>query len=365
MKHLAEYRNPEFGKSLYRKIHEISTKPWNIMEVCGGQTHTILRYGLMQKLPEQITLLHGPGCPVCVTPIEYIDGIISLSQRPNIIVGTFGDMLRVPGSEENLLASKSAGGDIRLLYSPLDALQIARDNRDKEVVFFGIGFETTAPVTASAILQASRENLNNFSILSAHVMIPPAMAAILENPHTKVDAFLAPGHVCTVTGTAPYQELCAGGKVPIVVTGFEPVDILQGILMAVEQLEEGRHEVTIQYSRAVRPEGNPQALKIMNEVYEVVDRHWRGLGTILGSGMAIRKKYEKYDAANKFDVRFKYRDSLVNHCGRVLNGEIKPIECPLYGKECTPEKPVGAPMVSSEGACAAYYHNSERVKAGK
>jgi len=356
MKYLDEYRDPQAAERYVREIARIITIPRTIMEVCGGQTHTILRYGIDQLLPHKITLLHGPGCPVCVTPVELIDKAIEIALHKNVIFCSFGDMLRVPGSAKDLLSVKAEGGDIRTLYSPLDALTIARNNPSKQVVFFAIGFETTAPVNGMTVFQVSRMELSNFSILNAQVLIPPAIELILSSPECRVQSFLAPGHVCTVTGFQDYERISSKYKVPIVVTGFEPLDILQGIFMAIDQLEQGKYIVENQYSRSVKRNGNTEALKLMNKVFRIVDREWRGLGEIQNSGLALTDEYSMYDAEKGFGLTYTIAEGLTDCIsGLVLQGAKKPPDCPAFGKQCTPEHPLGATMVSSEGACAAYY----------
>ena len=356
MKYIDEYRNNETAQKYSRAIHDITTKLWTIMEICGGQTHSIVKYGIDELLPENITLVHGPGCPVCVTPVELINKAIDIASRKNVIFCSFGDMLRVPGNEKDLLAVKADGGDVRIVYSPLDALKLAAQNPKKEVVFFAVGFETTAPANAMAVFQAKKQNINNFSILVSHVLVPPAMEAILGSKNNRVRGFLAAGHVCTVMGFHEYFPIAKKYKVPIVVTGFEPVDILQGIYMCVKQLEEGRTEVENQYTRSVKKEGNEQAQKIITEVFKIVNRKWRGVGEIEQSGLGLRKDYIKYDAEKKFDVtEIKAEESKECIAGLILQGLKKPNECTAFGTKCTPEFPLGAPMVSSEGACAAYF----------
>ncbi|MEX1276807.1 MAG: hydrogenase formation protein HypD, partial [Bacteroidota bacterium] len=330
---------------------------WTIMEICGGQTHTIVKYGLEELLPKEITLVHGPGCPVCVTPLEIIDKAIAIASMPGVILASFGDMLRVPGSSKDLLTVRAEGGSVRMVYSPLDALTIAKQNPDKKVVFFGVGFETTAPANAMAVSQARRLGLKNFSLLCSHVLVPPAMEAILSAPGTRVQGFLAAGHVCTVMGYEEYFPLAKKYRVPIVVTGFEPVDILQGVYMTVKQLEEGRADVENQYARSVRREGNILARKLLAEVFEVTDRAWRGLGVIPSSGYKLSKTYAEFDAEQIFDIEdIRAVESPLCIAGQVLQGLKRPHDCPAFGLQCTPEKPLGAPMVSSEGACAAYFH---------
>lgn len=356
MRFLDEYRDAEKARRYLSAIAELVTSPWSLMEVCGGQTHSILRYGLDALLPKQITLLHGPGCPVCVTPLEALDKAIEIASQPKVIFCSFGDMLRVPASRTDLLQVKAKGGDIRVVYSPLDAVQVARQNPESQVVFFAVGFETTAPANAMAVYQAKREGLPNFSVLVSQVLVPPAMEAILAAPNHRVSGFLAAGHVCTIMGLEEYAPLAARYRVPIVATGFEPLDILQGIYMCVKQLEEGRAEVENQYSRAVSAQGNPAARQMLREVFQVVDRKWRGLGEIPQSGFALREGYQDFNAERRFGVA----DTLVEEpaeclSGLVLQGLKKPNECPAFGLRCTPERPLGATMVSDEGACAAYY----------
>lgn len=356
MKYIDEYRDGEAARQFADAIAKITTRPWTLMEVCGGQTHAIVKFGIDELLPKNVTLVHGPGCPVCVTPLEQIDKALTISSWPGVIFASFGDMLRVPGSTTDLLTKKAGGADVRIVYSPLDALQIARDNPRRQVVFFAVGFETTAPANAMAVFQAAQEDLDNFSILVSHVLVPPAIEAILGAKENQVQAFLAAGHVCTVMGYTEYEPLAAKYKVPIVVTGFEPVDILQGIYLAVKQLEEGRHEVENPYARAVRREGNVPAQHLITEVFEVVPRKWRGVGEIPRSGLGLRERYQAFDA----EVRFELGDVHVEESadclsGLVMQGRLKPNQCPAFGTLCTPERPLGATMVSSEGACAAYY----------
>jgi len=356
MKYVDEYRDSVVVDSLNRAIGAAATRPWTLMEVCGGQTHTILKSGLEELLPQSISLVHGPGCPVCVTPIELIDKAVQLALRPEIILTSFGDMLRVPGSQRSLLDAKSEGGDVRFVYSPLDAVKLARQNPARQVVFFAVGFETTAPANAMSVYQASKLGLTNFSVLVAHVLVPPAMAALLDSPNCRVQAFLAPGHVCTVEGYEDYYPLAARYHVPIVVTGFEPVDILEGVLMCVRQLEAGRADVENQYGRVVRREGNQPAREIVREVFEVSPRVWRGIGEIPQSGLRLRTAYQAFDAERKFPLQIGHvAEPEICISGLVLQGIKKPRECEAFGTLCTPESPLGAPMVSSEGACAAYY----------
>jgi hydrogenase expression/formation protein HypD len=331
------------------------------MEICGGQTHSIVRFALDEMLPREITMIHGPGCPVCVTPIEILDKAMLIAARPEVIFCSFGDMLRVPGSQKDLFTVKSEGGDVRVVYSPMDAVTLAEKNPGRQVVFFAVGFETTAPANAMAVAQAARLGLDNFSVLVSHVLVPPAMRAVLDSPANRVQGFLAAGHVCTITGTTDYRPIAEKYGVPIVVTGFEPVDILQGVLMCVKQLEAGRHEVEIQYARCVRPEGNHVALKEMAEVFEVVPRKWRGIGQIPASGLGLRDAYAKFDAERRFDVAAVTADEPAECiAGEILQGHRKPHDCPAFGVYCTPERPLGAPMVSSEGACSAYYRYRKR-----
>lgn len=356
MKYLDEFRDPALARRLLADIRRTVTRPWAIMEVCGGQTHSIIRNGLDQLLPKEIEMIHGPGCPVCVTPLELIDRALRIAAQPDVIFCSFGDMLRVPGSEGDLFAVKSRGGDVRVVYSPLDALRIAQENPHRDVVFFAVGFETTAPANAMAVVQAKRLGLSNFSILVSHVLVPPAMEAILQSPNSRVQAFLAAGHVCTVMGSWQYEPLVEKYRVPIVVTGFEPLDILEGLRLAVRQLEEGRAELENAYVRAVRPEGNLPAQEILRDVFDVSDRKWRGIGEIPKSGWQLRDAYRQFDAGARFDVDDVFtQESSVCRAGEVLQGLIKPHQCPAFGKECTPRNPLGATMVSSEGACAAYY----------
>lgn len=356
MKYLDEYRDGELARKLAGEIHRLTTRSWTIMEVCGGQTHAIVKFGIDELLPRQITLIHGPGCPVCVTPIEIIDKALEIAAKPNVIFTSFGDMLRVPGSTTDLLSVKAQGGDVRIIYSPLDAVKLAEQNPNREVVFFGVGFETTAPATAMTVYQAAQRGLKNFSLLVSHVLVPPAIEALMSSPNCRVQAFLAAGHVCTVMGYEEYIPLAAKYRIPIVVTGFEPLDILHGVLMCVQQLEDGRAEVENQYSRSVRKEGNRPAQEIVNQVFQVVPRKWRGVGEIPRSGLGFRDVYKAFDAELKFGLADHHVDE-PKDClsGLVLQGQIKPRDCPAFGQRCTPEHPLGATMVSSEGACAAYY----------
>lgn len=357
MRFIDEYRDEAAARKYAERIHAITTHPWTMMEICGGQTHTIVKFGIEELLPKEITLVHGPGCPVCVTPLEIIDKAIVIASRPDVIFTSFGDMLRVPGSSKDLLSVKAEGGNVRMVYSPLDAVKIAQQSPDRKVVFFGVGFETTAPANAMSVWQAKRLGLKNFSILCSHVLVPPAVEALLSSPSNMVQGFLAAGHVCTVMGYEEYIPLAKKYKVPIVVTGFEPVDILQGIYMTVKQLEHGRSEVENQYARSVRREGNVPAQQLMAQVFEVTDRKWRGIGEIPRSGYRLRDEYADYDAEKLFDVvSVEVQESPLCIAGLVLQGLKKPHECSAFGTQCMPEHPLGAPMVSSEGACAAYYH---------
>ena len=356
MKFLDEYRDPELARTLAREIARVTTKPWTIMEVCGGQTHAIVKFGIDQLLPSGVTLLHGPGCPVCVTSLELIDKALEIAARPEVIFCSFGDMLRVPGSSKDLLSVKSEGGDVRIVYSPLDAVKLAAQHPEREVVFFGVGFETTAPATAMAVRQAARLGLQNFFLLVAHVLVPPAMEAILDSPDCRVHGFLAAGHVCAVMGYTEYEPMVAKYRVPVVVTGFEPLDILHGVLLCIRQLEEGRAEVENQYARVVRREGSLPAHELLAEIFEVVPRKWRGLGPIPRSGLGLKPAYAAFDAERRFGLAgHEVEESPDCLSGLVLQGRIKPHECPAFGTRCTPEHPLGATMVSSEGACAAYY----------
>jgi hydrogenase expression/formation protein HypD len=356
MKYIDEFNDPDLAKRLLDDIHATVTQPWALMEVCGGQTHSIIRHGIDQLIPEQIEMIHGPGCPVCVTPLELIDKALEIASRPDVIFCSFGDMLRVPGSGRDLFRVKSQGGDVRVVYSPLDALKLARENPDKEVVFFGIGFETTAPPNAMTVYQAKRLGVGNFSMLVSHVRVPPAIEAIMTSPTCRVQGFLAAGHVCSVMGTEEYPPLAAKFEVPIVVTGFEPLDILEGIRRTVGQLERGEHTVENAYGRVVLPEGNAAARALLEDVFQVTDRGWRGIGVIPDSGWRLADKYREFDAEYRFEVSdIDTEESTVCRSGEVLQGLIKPHECAAFGKECTPRNPLGATMVSSEGACAAYY----------
>lgn len=355
MKYLDEYRDPKIAHALVHKIAQRVTRPWVLMEICGGQTHTIMRYGIDELVP-QVELVHGPGCPVCVTPIEVIDKAITIASRPDVTFVSYGDMLRVPGSRTDLFHVKAQGGDVRIAYSPMEALKIARALPDRKVVFFGIGFETTAPANAMTVWQARRERLLNFSMLASHVLVPPAIRLLLRSPQNRVQGFIAPGHVCTIVGFKEYEALVDDYHVPIVVGGFEPVDLLEAISMLVAQLEDGRAEVENQYARSVSRSGNAQAQQIVKQVFEVEDRKWRGIGTIPASGLRLRSEFAAYDADRLFGLE-EYYAMEPPECisALVLQGLKKPVDCPAFGKTCKPEMPLGAPMVSSEGACAAYY----------
>jgi hydrogenase expression/formation protein HypD len=364
MKYLDEFRNGEIAQSLAREIRRVTTRPWKIMEVCGGQTHSIIRNGIDQLLPADIEMVHGPGCPVCVTPLEIIDQALAIAAQPGAIFCSFGDMLRVPGSEKDLFRIRGEGGDVRIIYSPLDAVQIARQNPDKQVVFFGVGFETTAPANAMAVHVARQHGLKNFSALISHVLVPPAIAAIMQSPRNSIQAFLAAGHVCSVMGYHQYPALTERFRIPIVITGFEPLDILEGIRRSVLQLEAGEARVDNAYERIVTFEGNLPAQKLLEQVFEIVDRAWRGIGVIPASGWQLRPEYREFDAEHRFQVSGIHTvESPLCHSGEVLQGILKPNQCPAFGKECTPRKPLGATMVSSEGACAAYYNYGRFISA--
>lgn len=356
MKYLDEYRDHGVAQKILGEIRRTVTKPWVIMEVCGGQTHSIVKYGLDRLLPEEIELVHGPGCPVCVTPLETIDRAHAIARRPEVIFCSFGDMLRVPGSQGDLFQIKADGGQVRVVYSPLDCLKIARANPMKEVVFFGIGFETTAPANAMTVYQAKTQGVQNFSMLVSHVLVPPAIRAVLESPANRVQAFLGPGHVCAVVGWSEYEPLVEKYRVPIPITGFEPLDLLEGTLMAVRQLEQGRSELENQYVRAVSREGNGQARRMIERVFEVCDRGWRGIGVIENSGYRLREEFRAHDAEHRFSVgHIRTQESSICISGQILQGLRKPVHCSEFGSACTPETPLGATMVSSEGACAAYF----------
>lgn len=363
MKFLTEYRDAALVKKCLSQIQDAVTKEWNIMEVCGGQTHSLVKNGILGLLPKEINMIHGPGCPVCVTPLNLIDKAVYLAENKDVILCSFGDMLRVPGSQKSLLQAKANGADVRILYSPLEAVKLAKENPDKEVVFFAVGFETTAPANALSVFQAHSLGLKNYSILASQVLVPPAMEAVINDAESKIDAFLAAGHVCTIMGLEEYYPLVEKYRIPMVVTGFEPVDLLQGILLTVQQLERGEAVLQNQYGRVVRPDGNVQAQKLIHKIFQVKDREWRGIGTIPRSGFELRPEYNGYDANIKFKVAIpKVEESKECIAGLVLKGIKKPRECPQFGKKCTPENPMGAPMVSSEGACAAYYHFSNAIE---
>jgi len=364
MKYMSEYRDPELAKKYLEEIKKTVSQPWSIMEVCGGQTHSLVKNGIIEMLPKEVTMIHGPGCPVCVTPLNIIDKAIHLALEENVILCSFGDMLRVPGSKKNLLEAKAEGADIRILYSPLEAVKIAEDNPDKEVVFFAVGFETTAPANALSVIHAHRKKLKNYSILASHVLVPPAIKAVIDDEESKIDGFLAAGHVCTIMGNAEYHPLSAKYKVPIVVTGFEPLDVLQGILMVLRQLEESKAQVENQYSRIVKEQGNLEAQKIIYTVFEIKDQTWRGIGEIPESGYQVRPEYADFDAKRKFQIEIPEAPENPDCIsGQIMKGLKKPFECSQFGKKCKPTNPLGAPMVSSEGACAAYYHFSGLVEA--
>jgi hydrogenase expression/formation protein HypD len=366
MKYVDEYRDSEAAGKLAAAVARTVTRPWTIMEVCGGQTHTIVKYGIDKVLPPGVELVHGPGCPVCVTSLETIDRAHAIASRPDVTFCSFGDMLRVPGSRGDLLQVKAQGGDVRLAYSPLDAVNLAAANPHRQVVFFAIGFETTAPPNAMAVWLARKRRLTNFSVLVAHVLVPPAIAAILQAPGNRVQGFLGPGHVCTVMGCTEYEPLARRYRVPIVVTGFEPLDLLEGVLRTVRQLEAGRAEVENQYGRAVRREGNPQSRQLIDDVFEVCDRKWRGVGLIPRSGFKLRDEYRDHDAERRFEVdAIQTQESSLCISGQILKGLKKPHDCPAFGKPCTPQTPLGATMVSAEGACAAYYTYGRHLHTGQ
>lgn len=358
MNYLEEFRDPALAEQLLNDIRARLTRPWAIMEVCGGQTHSIMRHGIDQLLPEGLELIHGPGCPVCVTPLEVIDAALRLASRPEVTFCSFGDMLRVPGSRTDLFHVKSQGGDVRVVYSPLDAVALAQQLPHRQVVFFAIGFETTAPANAMAALQARRLGLDNFSLLVSHVLVPPALEAVLASPECRVQGFLAAGHVCSVMGWRTYERLASRHRVPIVVTGFEPLDLLQGIRCLVSQLEEGRHQVENAYPRAVLPDGNRAAQAVLEQVFEATDRNWRGIGPIPQSGWRLRPEFSDLDALRRFSLPPEaVEEPALCQSGRVLQGLLKPDQCPAFASQCTPRTPLGATMVSSEGACAAYYRH--------
>jgi hydrogenase expression/formation protein HypD len=357
MRHVDEYRDAQAIAGAVRRIRETATRRWALMEVCGGQTHSILKFGMDELLPDTVELIHGPGCPVCVTPLELIDRAIAIASRPDVSFCSFGDMLRVPGSGDDLLKVKARGGDVRIVYSPLDALRLAREHPERKVVFFAVGFETTAPANAMAVHRARAEGLSNFSVLVAHVLVPPALEALLGCEDARIEGLLAPGHVCTVTGYRDYEAIAARHRIPIVVTGFEPLDLLHGILAAVTQLERGEARVENQYARAVVRDGNPGARAMVEDVFVVSDRTWRGLGPIPRSGLALGPGYRAFDAEQVFDVTsISVREPAECQAGLVLQGRLRPTDCPAFGTRCTPEHPLGATMVSTEGACAAYFH---------
>ena len=359
MKFLDEYRDADIVKRYLEKIHQVVTKPWSIMEICGGQTHSLVKNGIVDLLPDQITMVHGPGCPVCVTPVELIDQAIHIAETRDCILCSFGDMLRVPGTKKSLLKAKAEGADVRIVYSPLDAVTIARKEKDKNVIFFAVGFETTAPANALSVLQAKQMGLNNYFILSSHVLVSPAMEALMQDDETNIDGFLAAGHVCAVMGTTEYLPIVEKYHIPIVVTGFEPVDLIQGLWSCILQLERGEAKLENQYARVVSEDGNENAKKLISDIFEVTDRAWRGIGVLPNSGLGLNREYQQFDANLKFKFDVKNIPSQ-NGCiaGEILKGLKKPMECPEFGKSCTPENPLGAPMVSSEGACAAYYNYS-------
>ncbi len=356
MKYIDEYRDADLALALVERVRRRVRRPWVMMEICGGQTHTLMRYGIDELLPREIELVHGPGCPVCVTPLETVDKAIRLASMPEVIFVSYGDMLRVPGSASDLFRAKAAGGDVRIAYSPTDALRLARQNPSRPVVFFGIGFETTAPAHALALKAARREGLRNFSMLVSHALVPPAIRGLMESPGCRVQAFIAPGHVCTVMGYWQYEELAARYRIPIVVAGFEPVDLVEAVLKVVTQLEEGRAEVENQYVRSVNREGNQPAQKAIDEVFEICDRKWRGIGSIPLSGYRIREEFAAWDAERVFDLEDAGAEEPAECISAlVLQGLKKPVECPAFGVRCTPAQPLGAPMVSAEGACSAYF----------
>jgi hydrogenase expression/formation protein HypD len=356
IRHIHEYRQPDLVKKLIHQIDKAVTRDWYIMEICGGQTHSLVKNGILDILPRQVNMIHGPGCPVCVTPQSIIDLAIELATRKDVVLCTYGDMVRVPGNNGSLLSAKARGGHVKICYSPLEAVQWAKSNPEKEIVFLAVGFETTSPAHALALSQARNLGLPNFSMLQSHVLVPPAMKAILDDPNHIINGFLAAGHVCAISGMHDYYEIAKNYKVPIVATGFEPVDLLWGILKCVEMLEKNQFEVTNQYGRAVDLSGNQAAQQISTEVFELSDKEWRGLGCIPNSGLKIKTSYEAYDAFKKFNLSPKKEEESKCEAGLVLKGLKKPNECPFFGHACTPEQPMGAPMVSSEGACAAYYH---------
>jgi hydrogenase expression/formation protein HypD len=359
MKFLSEYRDGDLVREYIEEIRRIVTRPWNIMEICGGQTHSLVKNGIVKLLPKEVTMIHGPGCPVCVTPLHLIDDAVALAGQEGVVLCSFGDMLRVPGSGKSLLEARADGGDVQVVYSPLEAVSLAEQQPDKEFVFFAVGFETTAPANALSVLHAHQKGVQNYSILTSHVLVPPALEAILNDPESVIDGILAAGHVCTIMGWEEYEPIAEKYQTPIVVTGFEPVDLVQGILMTLRQLEEGRCQVENQYARIVNRVGNPSARKTIQDVFQVNHRIWRGIGEIPMSGYEVRPEWKAYNARHKFQLKF--REVPENQeciAGQILRGIKKPVDCPHFGKKCTPENPLGAPMVSSEGACAAYYHAS-------
>jgi hydrogenase expression/formation protein HypD len=368
MKYLTEFRSGEIAQRMAREIRQMTTRPWKIMEICGGQTHSIIKNGIDQMLPQgpeaSIEMIHGPGCPVCVTPLELIDKALAIAAQPGVIFCSFGDMLRVPGTDADLFQVKGRGGDVRVVYSPLDAVELAQKNPEKQVVFFGVGFETTAPANAMAVNVAKRRGIKNFSMLVSHVLVPPAVAAMMTSPGSQINGFLLAGHVSSVMGYWEYPPLAERYKVPMVVTGFEPLDLLEGIRRTVRQLEEGRHEVENAYERIVTFEGNRPAQKLLGEVFEVTDRAWRGIGVIPRSGWRLNAEYREFDAELRFKTEgIRTVESPLCHAGEVLRGALKPDQCPAFGKECSPRHPLGATMVSSEGACAAYFNYGRFISA--
>lgn len=359
MKYVQEYRDGTLARQYGEAIANLTTRPWTIMEICGGQTHSIVKYGIDTILPPEIRLIHGPGCPVCVTDMSIIDQAIVLAQQPDVIFCSFGDMLRVPGTEHDLLSIKAQGGDVRMVYSPLDAVRLAQEHCDRHIIFFAVGFETTAPATAMAVHQAQQLGLDNFSLLVSHVLVPPAMAAILDDPHCQVQGFLAAGHVCTVMGYQDYEPIAARYQIPIIVTGFEPIDILQGLYLCIQQLEAGQATCENQYARSVQPHGNPHAQTLIQKIFTIIPQRWRGIGAIPHSGLGLKPAYAVFDAQLRFAdlLATQTPAPVATDCisGDIMRGVKKPHECPAFGTQCTPERPLGAPMVSSEGACAAYY----------
>jgi hydrogenase expression/formation protein HypD len=360
MKYVSEFRSPEIVEALLKEIRQVVRKEWSIMEVCGGQTHSLVKNGLLNMLPSNIQMIHGPGCPVCVTPVSLIDKAVYLALEEEVILCSFGDMIRVPGSSLSLLEAKAVGADVRILYSPLEAVKIAKENPDREVVFFAVGFETTAPANALSVIHAHREGVKNYSILTSHVLVPPAMDAVMSDPECVIDGFLGAGHVCTVMGIHEYYPLVEKFQIPIVITGFEPVDLLEGILMTVKQLEAGEYKLENQYTRVVDPDGNKNAIAVIEKVFEITDREWRGIGNIPFSGYEVRAEYSAFNANLKYNIAIgDVHEDPGCLSGDVMRGKIKPHQCPNFGTKCTPTRPLGAPMVSSEGACAAYYHFSQ------